>query len=91
MPDKTKMPLAGEFTSKAGFPVRVRCATVSQVVALASADGSAAIMKATAAVIDGCAEIDGLAPGEKPSDFLTVADGQHVVRLAQGGGEADFT
>ena len=93
MPEKPQatIPIAGSFVSASGLNVKVRCATVSQVVALATAEGNAEIMKTTAAIIDACADVEGLAPGQRPSDFLTVPDGQHVVRLAQSGGEADFT
>jgi hypothetical protein len=84
------MPIAGEFTSAAGYTVKVRCATVAQVVAFATASGSAEIIKATADLIDSCAEIAGVEFETKPSEALTVADGQKVVKLAQGGGDADF-
>lgn len=85
----SKMPETGKFTSVAGFAVTVRAASISQVVALATAADAAAMMRATREIIDSCAEIDGQ-PGIQPSDLLTVQDGQKVVRLAQGG-EADFT
>lgn len=90
MDSEYRMPVAGSFTSAAGYTVTVRCATISQVVALATAGGSAETMRATADLIDSCAEIDGIGRELKPSDVLTVADGQNVVKLAQGGGDADF-
>lgn len=91
MNPNANMPIAGEFTSAAGYAVKVRCATISQVVALATAGDNATTMRATADLIDSCAEIDGVTPAAKPSDALTIADGQKVVKMAQGGGDADFT
>lgn len=89
MNPNARMPVAGTFTSAAGFSVTVRCASISQIVALATSGESSATMRVTKEIIDACAEIDGQ-PEVAPSDFLTVADSQKVVKLAQGGGDADF-
>lgn len=84
-----EMPLAGEFTSDSGRKVTVRSATFSQVAALATAGDSAATVKASKALVDSCASVEGLDPALAPSDALTVRDCQKIVKMAQGDG-ADF-
>lgn len=93
MQENAKTPVAGEFTSQGGRRVKVRCATFSQAMGLAEAAeaGSFRTMAAVAALVDELAEVEGLPADARPSGFLTVADCQKAVKIAQGSPDADFT
>ena len=89
--EKPKLPIVGEFVAQCGCKVRVRAATFEQVSAIAlAADDTAAATRATRALIDACAEPDGLPKSASPSSILTVGDGKRVLQLSQGEG-SDFT
>lgn len=87
--DKPRMPIVGEFEAQCGCKVRVRAATLGQSLAMqktAKGDNAAAL-EGLAAFVDACAEVDGFASA---SDVLSSSDCSQVVKLATGGGDADF-
>ena len=86
---KVKMPVVGEFTAQAGLTVVVRAATLRQSMAMqkASEEGNAAALAGLARFVNECAEVEGV---PEAADVLTSADCSQVVKLATGGGGADF-
>lgn len=86
---KVKMPVVGEFTAQAGLTVVVRAATLRQSMAMqkSSEESNAAALAGLARFVNECAEIEGV---PEAADVLTSADCSQVVKLATGGGNADF-
>ena len=86
---KPIMPVVGDFISQAGMKVVVRAASLRDSIAMqkANEEGSAAALAGLAAFIGACAEIEGVAD---PALVLTSEDCARVVKLATGGGDADF-
>lgn len=85
-----KTPFCGNFTSAAGHSVRVRAATIAQLIRIDAAGASAdkaESVRAGAALIQACAEVEGF---DDPLEALTIADFAEVLRISSGGGDADF-
>lgn len=85
-----KTPVVGEFTSSGGLQVKVRAATIGQMVRIDAAnlaEDKAESLRAGAALVSAVCEVEGF---EDAADALAVADFEKVFRLACGGGDADF-
>lgn len=87
--NKPEMPIVGSFVCQAGLNVTVRAVSLRDSIAMQKAGevGGAASLTGLADFVCACASVEGV---DDPSTILTSEDCMRVVKLATGGGDADF-